>query len=80
MTSPLIKIELQEFVQFALHHLERGDAGDTVEHLVQQWRNRQETAQLISDIQQGQFDDTQGLAEPAETVMAQIRQQLGVSP
>ena len=66
MPNHSIKTDLQDFVQFATHRIERGDSSESVEALVQQWRTDVEFSQTVADIRQGLADKAAGLAEPGE--------------
>ena len=79
MPSESVKQEFQEFVQFATRSIERGDAGETVEDLVQQWRSDAEYAQAVADVRQGLADDAEGQAESVAQVFAEVRRQLGIA-
>jgi len=79
MPSHSIQSELQNFVQFATRQIERGDTAESVEALVQQWRDDAESLATVGDVRQGLLDDASGLAEPAANVFAELRHQLGIA-
>ena len=79
MSSPSIKHELHDFVQFATRHVEHGEACESVENLVQLWRNETEYAEAVEDVHQGLRDDADGRAEPVTDAFANIRRQLGIA-
>ena len=79
MSSPSIKNELQDFVQFATRRVEHGEGGESVEDLVQLWRNETEYAEAVEDVHQGLMDDADGRAEPIADAFATIRRQLGIA-
>ena len=79
MSTQSIKNELQDFVQFASHRVERGEACESVEALVQQWRSDAEYSEAVADVRQGLADDAQGKAMPLSDAFADVRRQLGIT-
>ena len=78
MSSQTIQVEFQEFVQFATRRIERGEAGETVEDLVQQWRVGVDYAQTVADIRQGITDEACGRAVSVSEAFANVRRQVGI--
>lgn len=76
MPNQSLENDLQDFVQFATRRIESGTGGESVEQLVEEWRNE---AELLTDVRQGVLDKAAGLAEPADRVFADVRGQLGPS-
>ncbi len=76
MPNQSLENDLQDFVQFATRRIESGTGGESVEQLVEEWRNE---AELLTDVRQGVLDKAAGLAEPADRVFADVRGQLGLS-
>ncbi len=79
MPNRLIDVELQSFGQFATSRIECGDAGESVEDLVQQWRSDSEQAEVVGDVRQGLPDDAEGRAESVADAFADIRRHLGIA-
>ena len=73
-----IEIQFRDFVEFAERRLECGVEAESLEELVQQWRNDLEYSAAVEDIGQGITDDAAGLGEPVTKAFSDIRRQLGI--
>lgn len=76
MPSQPLENDLQDFVQFATRRIESGTGGESVEQLVEEWRNETE---FLADVRQGVIDKAAGRAEPTDKVFADVRRQLGLA-
>ena len=74
-----IKHQFHDFVEFASRRIEGGVEANSLEELVEQWRNDPEYTAAVEDIRQGIADDAAGLGEPVAKVFTDIRRQLGIS-
>ena len=79
MSTQSIQYEFLEFVQFATRRIASGQAGETVEDLVQQWRGDADYAQAVADVRQGMADDADGCAVSVSEAFANIRRQVGIA-
>lgn len=79
MISQALLSELQDIVQFAMRQIDRGNGGDSVKSLVQQWRHDSEFDEAVADVRQGLVDDAQGRGKSVAETFASIRQQLGIA-
>ena len=73
-----IEQQFRDFVEFAARRFECGVEAESLEELIQQWRNDLEYSAAVGDIRQGIADDTAGLGEPVAKAFSDIRRQLGI--
>ena len=73
-----IEQQFRDFVEFAARRLECGVKAESLEELVQQWRNDLEYSAAVEDIRQGITDDAAGLGEPVAKAFSDIRRHLGI--
>ena len=78
MQAQTIDVEFQSFVQFATSRIESGVEAESVESLVQQWRDNREYDQTVADIRQALDDDAHGRSQAAAATFSDIRRQLGI--
>lgn len=76
MPNQSLENDLLDFVQFATRRIESGTGGESVEQLVEGWRNETE---FLDDVRQGVIDKAAGLAETVGKVFADVRGQLGLA-
>jgi hypothetical protein len=77
MSSQSLRRELRALLQFAMRRIGPGARIESAEDLVPEGRTDAEFAQTLTDVRHGLADKAAGSSEPADTLFADIRHQLG---
>jgi hypothetical protein len=78
MDQSSVQADLLSFVEFATIRISEGDPAESVEELMYDWRSQRDRKGVIEDIRQGLREMEEGKGFEAATVIAEIRQRLGI--
>lgn len=71
--------QLESFQQFAAKRLATADVEPSFDELLFEWQDLQDREEINEAIRRGIADFKAGLHEPAEKVMADIREEFGLN-
>lgn len=69
--------ELLSFYEYLGQHLHTSQSEVSPEELLRTWRSREETEQVVSDVEQGRADYEAGRGVSVEQAFANVREKLG---